>query len=169
MSALPVRGGYARTFCEEMPRLANAPVFELDELVGRTLLEIAGCADGEDDVAIQMLFIRIAEDDLWHRLFLQAGIGFWEKWTEEEAFEDFLDLRRVDFTERFGLSGAKIVAAECIGTDWDDAELSVFRLRFDHGELTFRFVDPGDEDSSTVLDYRADTNKTTEQDVTPNR
>jgi hypothetical protein len=157
------------TFCEEMPRLANAPAFELEELVGRTLLEICGCADGEDDAAIEMLFIRIAGDDLWHRLFFQAGIGFWEKWAEEEAFEDFLDLRRVDFTKRFGLSGAKIVSADCIGTDWDDAGLSVFRLSFEHGEVTFRFLDPGDMDSDTVLDYRTHTNITTEQGVADQR
>ena len=28
----------------------------------------------------------------WHRIFLQAGIGFWEKWNEDEAFCDYVEM-----------------------------------------------------------------------------
>ena len=151
------------TFCEEMPRLVNAPAFDLDELVGASIRDLVGCVNDDDPFGVEMLFIRVSGDEIWHRLFLQAGIGFWEKWPEDEAFEHYLDYRRVDFAERWGLVGMSVLSAECIGTDWGDPGVSEFRIDVGCGLLTFRFSDPSDGDSETVLDFSATKDPTTEQ------
>ncbi len=151
------------TFCEEMPRLVNAPAFDLDELVGAAICDLVGCVHDNEPFGVEMLFIRLEGDRLWHRLFLQAGIGFWEKWPEDEAFGDYLDYRRIDFGKRWGLSGLKILSAECIGSNWEDAGVSEFKIGFETGLLNFRFSDPDDVDSEAVLDFHANTNINTEQ------
>ena len=143
----PPARAWTQTFCEKMPRLANAPAFNLDELVGASIYDFVGCVHGDDPFGVEMLFIRVEGDQLWHRLFLQAGIGFWEKWPEDEAFGDYLDYRRVDFGKRWGLSRLKILSAECIGPNWEDPGASEFKIGFEHGLLTFRFSDPDDGDS----------------------
>ena len=148
-----------------MPRLVNAPEFELDELCGQTIRELVGRTECDNDQSIEMLFLRISDDGIWHRLFLDAGIGFWETWTEVEAFSDYTNHRQIDFADRWKLCGATILTAECFGTDWAEPGLSDFRIGLTNGKLTFRYADPNDMESDTILEFDINTITGTEQAV----
>lgn len=151
-----------------MPRLVNAPEFELDDLRDQTIRDLIGCTESDNDYAIEMLFLRISDDGIWHRLFLDAGIGFWETWTEEEAFSAYEDHRRIDFAHRWGLTGITITKAECFGTDWAEPGLSDFRIALSSGTLIFRYADLNDMESDTVLSFDATTTTSTEQAASSN-
>lgn len=146
-----------------MARLVNAPEFELDELCGKSIQDLVGCTESDNDCAIEMLFLRISEDGIWHRLFLDAGIGFWETWTEEEAFSEYTDHRRIDFADHWGLGGVTILTAECFGTDLAEPGLSDFRIELTSGTLTFRYADVNDMESDTILVFDPKANTGTEQ------
>jgi len=122
-----------------------------------------GCTESESDQAIEMLFLRVSNSGIWHRLFLDAGIGFWGTYTEEDAFFDYLNVSRIDFADRWNLTGTTIVTADCFGTELDEPGLSAFRITFSSGTLSFRYADQNDMDSGTLLEFLPNTNNGTEQ------
>jgi hypothetical protein len=97
-----------------------------------------------------MLFLRVSDDGIWHRMFLDAGIEFWGTLPEEDAFDAYEEHRRIDEAERWGLVGERIVTAECV-----DAGQSEFRIGFAHGALVFRYVDRNSMDSDTMLEFES--------------
>ena len=51
-----------------MPRLANGPQFDLDQLIGRQLDALVGVTETGSDDFIEMLFIHLAGDERKRRL-----------------------------------------------------------------------------------------------------
>ncbi len=140
-----------------MPRLANGPSFRLESLVGKHVAEIVSATDSTSDDVIEMLFLRVTEDSDWHRLFLDAGIGFWEAWCQADAFADYEDLRMIDLTDRWKLAGEKILAADCLGGNWDGSTLSRFLIELGTGSLHLNFSDSTDMDSDSVISFDSTT------------
>jgi hypothetical protein len=138
-----------------MTRLANGPSFRLESLIGKTVAQLIGATDYRTDERLEMLFLRVGESNGWHRMFLQAGIGFWEVWDEADAFCDYDDLRLIDFTDRWNIASCTIISAECIGGTWDDSVLSRFVIALNSGTLQLSFCDSGDMDSDAVLAFEA--------------
>lgn len=136
-----------------MPRLANGPEFDLNRLKNRQLDALIGATESDNDELIEMLFIHLAGDENWHRVFLQAGIGFWEAWSKEDAFCDFEDLRLIDFADRWRLRGTRIGSATCRGGTWQDSTLSQFSFAMDAGKVTLKFVDSADMESDTAIRF----------------
>lgn len=134
-----------------MPRLRNDAFFPLPDLQGAMIGELVGF---EDDGA-NTLLLRLDPDDRWHRLFLDAGIGFWEYWTREEAFEFHEDLPVIDYAERWNLSGAVIQSAVCTGMVTDQSGLSEFHIFTDRGVISLRHSDPSDRESDEIITFRA--------------
>ena len=136
-----------------MPRLINAPQFKLDDLCGQRIRALIGYSEGDSDQVVEMLFLRISDDGIWHRLFLDAGIGFWETWPKKEAFSEYEKDRRIDFADRWGLLGAEILTAECFGSGLVESGLSSFRIELTMGALNFGYADLNDMESETILDF----------------
>lgn len=137
-----------------MSRLANGPSFELDQLVGRHVRELLGATESDSDELIEVLFLRFSDGDPeWHRLFLDAGIGFWEKMPREKAFYDYGDMRLMDLAGRWQLRGTQIVSANCVGGTGNDSTLSRFSLVMKSGTLSLAFVDSGDLESGTAIRF----------------
>ena len=137
-------------------RITNAPTFDLTSLEGNCVAELLGATDSDSDELIEMLFLRLVDDNQWYRMFLNAGIGFWEKWTKEEAFREYEDDRLIDFAARWQLVGSKIIFAKCVGGTWDDLTLSSFKLVMEKGTLNFAFIDLQDMESETVISFTPD-------------
>ncbi|MFO1046142.1 MAG: hypothetical protein U0941_30560, partial [Planctomycetaceae bacterium] len=136
-----------------MPRLANGPEFHLDQLNGRQLESLIGATEADSDELIEMLFIHLTGDENWHRVFLDAGIGFWETMSKADAFGDYENFRLVNLADRWHIKGSRISSATCIGGTWDDSRLSRFSFVTDVGTIVFEFVDSTDMDSDTVVRF----------------
>ncbi|AFY38964.1 hypothetical protein Lepto7376_2695 [[Leptolyngbya] sp. PCC 7376] len=146
-----------------MPRIKNAPTFNLESLQGQHVTEILGATNADSEDFIEMLFLNVVGDPQWHRIFLDAGIGFWEKMPKESAFYDYEEHHLIDYAARWNLSGAKIISAKCVGETWNDLtshsrifELSYFKLVTDAGILILAYVDPHNMESETVLSFIPD-------------
>lgn len=100
-----------------------------------------------------MLFLHLDGDSEWHRIFLDAGIGFWEKWSKEDTCYDYAELRQIDFSNRWGIAGTRILSARCETSAHEDSYISWFSLIFEAGTLTFAFAHPQDMDSQTVVAF----------------
>lgn len=136
-----------------MSRINNDSNFELTELIGKRLSRLLGATESEDDCVVEMMFLQVHGDKQWYRMFLQAGLGFWEIWNEKEAFYDYTEHRLVDFGKRWDVLGQTIILARCIGGEHDDSELSRFEIMMTNGTLRFNFQDPKDLTSDTVLQF----------------
>ncbi|MEK6238509.1 MAG: hypothetical protein N2C14_27640 [Planctomycetales bacterium] len=136
-----------------MSRIANAPRFSLSLLAGHRITELIGATESDIDDLIEMLFIRIDDATDWHRVFLQAGIGFWENMSKQDAFSEFEDLRQIDFADRWGIRGASLLSAECIGGTWEDSVLSQFEFVLSLGTVRLNFADLTDMDSDSMITF----------------
>jgi len=115
--------------------------------------QVIGATDDKADNLLEMLFLRVRESDKWHRMFLQAGIGFWEVLDEVDAFADYQELRLIDFTDRWDLANHTITSAECNGGSWDDSILSRFLIETNSGTLHMAFSDQNDMESDAILTF----------------
>ena len=136
-----------------MPRLANGPEFALHQLIGRRIDALLGATEAESDELIEMLFIHLVGDENWHRVFLDAGIGFWETMSKEDAFRDYKDSRLVNFAARWHVKGGQISSAICTGGLWKDLTLSRFSFTTDAGTVILKFMDPTDIESNTAVRF----------------
>ncbi len=87
--------------------------FEVSDLAGRELESVVGYSAAADD---EPALVVLKPSGLpWQRCFLDAGLAFWEEWSEAAAVADVAEppFRRVDYGERFGLRGAQIHRVRC--------------------------------------------------------
>jgi hypothetical protein len=136
-----------------MPRLANGPEFELDQLKNRQVHALIGATEADSDELIDMLFIHLAGDENWHRVFLDAGIGFWETISKGDAFCDYEDLRLVNLADRWDINGSRISSATCKAGTWEDSTLSRFSFVTNVGTVVLDFVDSTDMESDTAVRF----------------
>lgn len=133
-------------------RVFQDATFEVAELRGRTLERLLGATSrpaGDDRP--EMMFLR-ADGGPWQRFFLDAGIGFWEEWSEADAFRDYADLRRVDYGARFRVIGERILRVSC--SSEGPGQPARIVLEVSSGEIELRRGDPDDPECSSELRFR---------------
>ena len=127
----------------------NDNSFEADELCGKSIAQIVAYRDPDEPPdCVEVLGIRLTGSALWHRFFLDAGIGFWEEYSESDAFCDFEDLERVDVLEQWSLDRPRILEVTCVG---DQRALSSLTWRLESGGLRLSYLDRDDCESPTAL------------------
>ncbi|WP_444894543.1 hypothetical protein ACJJIE_10380 [Microbulbifer sp. TRSA001] len=96
-----------------------------------------------------MLILKLKEVELYQRFFLDAALGFWEEWSEEDAFCDVDDLEHVDLAKEFDLKHKKVLSITCKGSF---EEFSSIEFRFEGINLLLRLSDNTDFESDVVLE-----------------
>ena len=135
-------------------RIVDGPDFAMGELVGNIAEMVVGYrCDSTDGEIIDIIGMKFAGIDYWHRFFLDAGCGFWEEWTAEEVFYDFDDCDRVDLATRWGLQGSRIVDARC-KRDPATPTPSECTWTFEHGDLVLMYLDDNVEEEVTIVRFR---------------
>ncbi len=134
---------------EPRGRLFQGARFEVTELAGRAVQRLYGVTSRADtDDRPEIVFLKPGSGH-WQRFFLDAGIGFWEEWSESDAFADYSALRRVDYGVRFRIIGDRIRRARCYpGAANRSARIC---LELGAGVLELRALDPGDPDSDSEI------------------
>lgn len=125
-------------------RIAQDLRFTIDQVAGRPLrlLTVVRATDGE------VVCLYLATDGPGcHRLFLDAGLAFWEDWGEvpPDDREDAYDL-----IAAWDLAGAVVSAARAI----PDPRGPNARIELDlgpHGRVALEAVDPQEFDAPTAL------------------
>jgi len=87
----------------EGQRLKNDFSFSCASLAGKTIEFFVVYFSEYSENDILMIVLKLKEKDLYQRFFLDAGIGFWEEWNEEEALFDLEDCKTIDLGVRLGL------------------------------------------------------------------
>lgn len=132
-------------------RLFQGLAFEVTDLRGRTVESLLGSTSLPDrDDCPEMMFLKVRGRP-WQRFFLDAGIGFWEEWSEADAFRDYEDLRTVDYGARFQVLGDRILRVSC--RPETPAEPARIVVALGSGEIQLRRVDPADPTSDSELTF----------------
>lgn len=101
---------------------------------------------------VLIVYLKVFEQNIWHRLFLDAGVGFWHVFSEKEIVQDaeeFEDELKADFVEKYNLRNCEILEANC-----QNQTHSHFKIQFHHGDFIFRYRNSEDIDSQTLVEFR---------------
>ena len=96
-----------------------------------------------------MLILKLQESELYQRFFLDAALGFWEEWNEEDTYYDLGDLEPVELGKELDLEGKTVSSINCRGS-FD--EFSSFEFTFEEIRLLLKFSDNNDIESDVVLE-----------------
>ncbi|WP_223786560.1 hypothetical protein [Marinicella meishanensis] len=132
-------------------RLINDCSFACTDLEGMEVEAFYGFYEAGNPQCFDMIIFKLKEQHLWQRLFLDAGIGFWEALEKEAAFADYSDLTCVDFGTELKLKGQRVNNIECIG---GENKFSSMLFEIGNHRLIYQYADKDDMDSDTVF-YRA--------------
>lgn len=130
-------------------RIANDHSFECSRIKGMVLEQLIGFYEGDEANGIDILLVKVKEIDLWQRYFLDAGLGFWEEYGQESAFEDYEDLTPINIANKYGLKNSVVQKISCIGSN---EELSSVHIEIDNTKLVLRFKDSKNLESETILE-----------------
>jgi len=129
-------------------RLINDHSFVCPELSGKKIESMVGHYEGNQPNGIDMVVLKIEGKDLYQRFFLDAGMGFWEEWSKEEATEDYEECQGIDLSSKYFLSGKSIVTIDCKGSY---EELSSITFEIENTKFIYQYADKNDLESETVL------------------
>ena len=129
-------------------RIKNDSKFELQSLLKQNLEELIAVSETNSLKNVDILCFKTSANALWNRIFLDAGIGFWEEMSEDDIFNDFADYHKIDLIKVFNIPDTLVQKFTCTKNT-----LSQFNLRLRNIEFTFCFSDLSDLDSSTKLTY----------------
>jgi hypothetical protein len=134
-------------------RLYQDDEFQVDDLVGETLERIVGYVTRESREP-EMLLLK-PRGRHWQRCFIDAGLGFWAEWSEDDAFSAYHDepaLQMVDFGTELMINGSPIIEVSCC-TELDGrARITV---RTTKGDIFLRALDPKDLESPVEIGFAA--------------
>ncbi|THB81613.1 MAG: hypothetical protein D3926_01155 [Desulfobacteraceae bacterium] len=130
-------------------RLANGHQFTCPNLEGKTIECFKAYVDIEKKEHIIMVFLKLKGEKLWHRFFLDAGLGFWEEWDETSAFEGVENDSLIDLAEKYNVRRKIVSSITCRGSYH---ELSSMEFLLDDMILTYRYSYPGDSESPTIFE-----------------
>lgn len=127
--------------------------FVVAHLEGREVEALLGVVEGQDDLKPILMLLK-PEGRPWQKLFLDAGLGFWQQWPDLDLseYDDDGTYRRVDYMDLFSLHPATIREIECEPVGEDLASRILIRLT--SGELELRPEDPAVLDSPSVVSWR---------------
>ncbi|HEU4412370.1 MAG TPA: hypothetical protein VFS43_44420 [Polyangiaceae bacterium] len=136
----------------ERGRLGQDEAFEMAELVGRRVEQMVGIFSAEAPENLVLLYLK-ADAPPWHRLFLDAGIAFWEDWGRglENEERDGVVIR--DLGAACKLVGEQVSAAAARVSE-ERGGSTVIELRFASGaRVELYFADPSAPDSSVTFSF----------------
>lgn len=129
-------------------RLINDFSFECTDLVGMHVEAFFGFYEEGCPHCIDMIMVKLREKDLWQRLFLDAGCGFWEECENEAAFGDYEDEPMIDFGSEFKLNGQWVKRIACQGVEGQGSSM-IFEIG--NQKLLLKYADQEDMESDTVF------------------
>lgn len=129
-------------------RLVNDHCFECNALATQKVESFFGYYEGHESDGIDMLILKLKENDMYQRFFLDAGLGFWEEWDKEGTFLDYEDLKPVDLAAKYNLEGKEVISISCLGSF---NELSSFIFEIGKEKLKLSYIEPESLDSDTIL------------------
>jgi hypothetical protein len=137
----------------ERGRLGQDEAFAMDELVGRRVEKVIGMfrAEAPDDLVV--LYVKV-DAPPWHRLFLDAGIAFWEDWGRglENEERDGVVIR--DLGASWRLAGDQVRDAGALVSE-AHGRSTIIALGFASGaRLEAYFADPSSLESSVALSFK---------------
>lgn len=128
--------------------------FVVAHLQGCGVEALLGLVEGQDDLKPILMLLK-PEGRPWQKLFLDAGLGFWQEWPDLDLsdYGDDSTCRRVDYMDLFSLQSATIreIVCEPVGEDLASRIL----LRLSSGELELRPEDPAVLDSPSVVSWNS--------------
>ena len=132
-------------------RLVNAERFNCTELTGLTVENCYGLYAADDPQELIFLIIKLREQTLWQRFFLDAGIGFWEVWDEATVTDDMADHVVVDIGQQYALPGREVSRIVCAPEPDEQGAAAIW---FDVGGVCFKmsFMDALNDDTSTQIE-----------------
>jgi hypothetical protein len=130
-------------------RITNDHSFECEVLSNNTVEYFSAFYTDESKNDVLMLVLKLKETALYQRFFLDAALGFWEEWDEEDTFYDLDDLERVDLANELNLLGEKVSSIVCKGSF---EEFSSIEFVFEEVKLLLKFSDNNDIESDIVLE-----------------
>lgn len=133
-----------------MPRLFQEETFEVKGLENRVVEQLFVYTDcPEREGAAELVFLKPSARP-WQKIFLDAGIGFWEEW-DEPVFEAYEDAERIDYGARLGLIGARILAAAAVYDGPERGSRIVIQLSSGRLELRPTPAQELDADSEVIF------------------
>ena len=129
-------------------RLINDFSFECTDLVGMHVEAFFGFYEAGSPHCIDMIIFKLREQDLWQRLFLDAGCGFWEEWEKEVAFGDYEDEPLIDFGAERKLNGQLVKRIACLGVEGENSSVI---MAIGEQKFLFGYTDKYDMDSNTTF------------------
>lgn len=129
-------------------RIRNDQNFTCHSLTGKTIESFKGYYEGDLSNGVDIILIKVKENDLYQKFFLDATIGFWEEWDEETALFDLEDMNETNFVKKHDLQNREIRKIECIG---DINTPSSIYFEIDNTKLCLENIDKDVIDSETVV------------------
>ena len=117
-------------------RIENNTEFQLGSLSNQRIEKLVAVSKTNCLEDVDILCIKTTNEDLWNRVFLDAGCGFWEQMTEFDLFYDFSDYYKIDLLKEFNLSNTMIHSFVCTVNT-----LSEFNVNFGNSKLVFCYTD----------------------------
>ena len=97
---------------------------EVNELYGQTCSKIIAVANKDEKTNVSLIYLQV--ERIWHRLYLDAGLLFWDEGISPDAEEDLLDDEDyVDLGIEFSFKNKKFSLIEM--------KDRVLTIRFDNG------------------------------------
>ncbi|WP_394393214.1 hypothetical protein [Shewanella woodyi] len=84
-------------------RITNDHSFNCEILSNNTVEYFSVFYTNKNKNDVLMLVLKLKEKALYQRFFLDAALGFWEEWDEEDTLYDLDDLERVDLANELNL------------------------------------------------------------------
>jgi len=101
-----------------------------------------------NDNDVLMIIIKLKELALYQRFFLDAAIGFWEEWNQEDTFYDLDDCNHEDIAKELNLKDKKVNSIKCSGSLNTLASIS---FEIGNISLLLKFKENDDTESDIVL------------------
>ncbi|QKI89051.1 hypothetical protein [Thiomicrorhabdus xiamenensis] len=130
-------------------RITNDHSFDCEVLANNTVEYFSAFYTDQSRSDVLMLVLKLKEIALYQRFFLDAALGFWEEWDEEDNFYDLEDLEHVDLANELNLLGKKVLSIACKGSF---EEFSSIEFVFEGVNLLLKFSDHNDIESDIVLE-----------------
>ena len=129
-------------------RLKNEHSFTCLNLTGMMVESIIGFNESHHKNGVDMIIMKFKEHNLHQRFFLDAGIGFWEEWSENDALNDYEDVEKIDLAKKYSLKNKRVSNIECHGSI---GILSSFVFEFENTKLKLHYINKQDSESDTEI------------------
>ncbi|WP_028582113.1 hypothetical protein [Desulfogranum japonicum] len=97
-------------------RIRNDQSFECEPLKGKKIEYFSFFYSDESLRDVLMVLLKLQEIESYQRFFLDATLGFWEKWDYENTFLDIDDLKTTDLCDKYNLKGLVVSRISCKGS-----------------------------------------------------